>query len=505
MAISSQGIGSGLDVNSIVTQLVAIEKQPLKVLQTKASTLQAQLSLYGTIQSQTSALQDAASVLAKDSSWAAQSVSSSDASAVTVSADSTAASAGFGLFVTQLAKSQMTVSRSVSIDTQLGTALGATIDPLNVQTGTLTIQLGDWGALGAGPFAPGSASAVIVDVKETSTYTDIANAINAKLSGVNATVLKIGTTERLSFQTSATASDTGFKITSSGAFAALDSLSFTSGTGSGADSATGMQSKQVGANAKFEINGVAIESATNTVAGAVAGVTLNLLKENAVSSSPIQISVAQDKAVIQKNIQAFADAYTALNTTLVNSTKYVPGGVAGILQGDSATLGLQSLMQRIIGFRSNTGAGDPPSSVRSSLGNLSNAGLELQKDGSLVVNATKLQSTMGQMSNLKSLFTYVQNPTTLAYGKFDGYAVQFREMAKGLLKIDGTGNVDNKKKALQGAISRNSVEQDRVNVRAAAVEKQLRTQYSALDAQMAKMTNLSSYVTAQLAQWNKTT
>jgi flagellar hook-associated protein 2 len=57
---------------------------------------------------------------------------------------------------------------------------------------------------------------------------------------------------------------------------------------------------------------------------------------------------------------------------------------------------------------------------------------------------------------------------------------------------------------LQGAISRNSDEQDRVNARAAAVEKQLRAQYSALDAQMAKMSSLSSYVTAQLAQWNKT-
>jgi flagellar hook-associated protein 2 len=57
---------------------------------------------------------------------------------------------------------------------------------------------------------------------------------------------------------------------------------------------------------------------------------------------------------------------------------------------------------------------------------------------------------------------------------------------------------------LQGAITRNGYEQDKVNQRASSVEKQLRKQYSALDAQMAQMSGLSSYVTAQLAQWNKT-
>ena len=78
MAISSPGVGSGLDVNSIVTQLVAIEKQPLKALQTKASSLQSQLSLYGTIKSQVSALQDAAAALASATNWAAQAATSPD-------------------------------------------------------------------------------------------------------------------------------------------------------------------------------------------------------------------------------------------------------------------------------------------------------------------------------------------------------------------------------------------------------------------------------------------
>jgi len=114
MAISSPGVGSGLDVNSIVSQLVAIEKQPITTLQTKASTLQSQLSAYGTIKSQVSALQDAATTLATASNWAAQSATSSNTSAVTVTAGATATSTAFGLDVTRLAQAQTTASRSLT-------------------------------------------------------------------------------------------------------------------------------------------------------------------------------------------------------------------------------------------------------------------------------------------------------------------------------------------------------------------------------------------------------
>ncbi len=113
------------------------------------------------------------------------------------------------------------------------------------------------------------------------------------------------------------------------------------------------------------------------------------------------------------------------------------------------------------------------------------------------LNATKLTTAMGDLSNLQKLFTTNNSdPTT------NGFGLKLRDLASGLLAADGT--VSNKSTALQGAISRNGDEQDRVSERAARVEKRLRAQYSALDAQMAKISGLSTYVTAQLAQWNKT-
>lgn len=475
MAISSPGVGSGLDVNSIVSQLVAIEKQPLQPLQTKATALQKQLSLYGTIKSQVSALQDAATTLASATSWSAQAATSSNASAVTVTADSTASTTAFGLDITRLAQAQTTASRSLAVGASLGSGSG---------TGVLTIQLGSWGAGGAGPFVAGASSSIAVNVSETNSYAAIASAINAKNAGVKATVLRSGNTERLSLQSSTTGSDAGFSISSDSGFSALDSLSFTS-LANGSEAATGMESSQSGLNATLKINGVAIESATNVVTNVVPGVTFNLLQTTAMGS-PVQISVAQDKVAIQKNIQTFADAYSALSKTLADVTKYVPGGVSGALQGDSTTVGLQSLMRKIISSNS----------VGSTFSRLSDIGLEQQSDGSLKLNATKLTTAMGDMTNLKQLFT-----TDNANSATNGFALKLRDFAKGLIASDGT--VSNKSNALQGAITRNGDEQDRVNAHAAVVETQLRKQYSALDATMAKMSSLSSYVTAQLAQWNK--
>lgn len=476
MAISSPGVGSGLDVNSIVTQLVAIEKQPIQALQTKAATLQSQLSLYGTIKSQVSALQDAATALATASNWSAQAATSSNTSAVTVTASSTATSTAFGLDITRLAQAQTTASRSVAVGAALGGGSG---------TGVLTIQLGSWGATGAGPFVAGAATAVTVNVNETDTYSAIASAINAQNAGVKATVLRSGNTERLSLQSATTGSDAGFTVASNGGFAALDSLSFTT-LSNGSESAAGMEASQSGLNATLKINGVAVESATNTVSNVVPGVTFSLLQTTSVGS-PVQITVAQDKTAIQKSIQTFADTYSALSKTLADSTKYVPGGKSGVLQGDSTTVGLQTLMRRIVSS----------SSVGSTFSRLSEVGLEQQTDGSLKLNSTKLTAAMGDMSNLQKLFT-ADNSNAAT----NGFALKLRDLAKGLIGADGA--VANKSTALQGAISRNGDEQDRISQRVAIVEKHLRAQYSALDAQMAKMSSLSSYVTAQLAQWNKT-
>lgn len=468
MALSSPGIGSGLDVNSIVSQLVAIEKQPLKVLQTKATTLQSQLSLYGTIKSQTSALADAAAALARPGDWSVFKATSSNASAVAVTAGSAAAPAAFGLTVSQLARAQATASMNVAKDATLGTAS---------DSGTLTISLGSWAS---GSFV-GAGGSVDVAINGDDTLTAIAGKINAANAGVTATVLRTGSQERLVFQSKTTGEEAGFQIASAG-FAGLDSLSFTSLTNP-AQSSAGMELGQTALNAKATLNGVAIESASNTLADTIPGLTLKLQQ---VTTAPVDITVEQDQEAIKAKIQAFADAYTALNKTLADATKYVQGGTSGPLQGDATTVGIQRVLSNILSS----------SSAGSTFSRLSEVGLERQKDGSLKLDSTKLTAAMQDMGNLQKLFA-ANNGNAAT----NGFGLKIRDFARGLIAADGT--VTNRSSALQGSISRNSKEQDKVNDRAGRVEKQLRQQYSALDTRLASMQSLGDYVTAQLAQWNK--
>lgn len=144
--ISSLGVGSGLDVNSILTQMLAVEKRPLEALEVKATAVQAQVSALGQIQSQFAELTDLATKMADPDAWAARTATSTNPSAATVTATATANPASLSLDVDQLALTQSASSQTIAT----GTAVGA---------GTLTLRLGTWSAAAAEAAAAAAASA----------------------------------------------------------------------------------------------------------------------------------------------------------------------------------------------------------------------------------------------------------------------------------------------------------------------------------------------------------
>jgi len=464
-AISSTGIGSGLDVKSIVSALVAIEKQPLTALQKTATKYQTQLSLYGTIKSQTSTLYDAAALLSGSSGWNSQTASSSNATAVSVTTGSSAMPTSMSVDVSQLARAQTAASVGVAA----GAAVGA--------SGSLNIDLGSWSSDSVPVFTKGS-TVTVGGIVATDTISSIASKINAANAGVTASVLNDGANQRLVIRSSTSGVAAGFRLNTP-ADAGLSSLGLTNPDSTGFVGQTAL-------NAKVKINGVAVESATNTMTNVAQGVTLQLNQANA---GPVEISVANDLDVVQKNIQSFVDAYNALNTTLSDATKYDSSTkTGGVLQGDSTTVGLENALGTLLGS----------SSTGSTYSHLSDVGLERQKDGSLKINQTKLTAAEQDLPNLKLLFTASSSdPST------SGFGVKVRDFSHSLINFDG--RVTNKATALQGSIDRNSKDQDQVNAHAATVEAMLNTQYTALDKQMAKLTSLGNYMTSQVAQWNKST
>jgi flagellar hook-associated protein 2 len=114
MGISSLGVGSGLAAEDIVTKLVALEKQPLKALETKATLEKAQISAFGTIQSQFSALSDVATRISSSTGWIGRTASSSNTAAATVTATDSAAATSFTLDVDALALSQSVTSPGIA-------------------------------------------------------------------------------------------------------------------------------------------------------------------------------------------------------------------------------------------------------------------------------------------------------------------------------------------------------------------------------------------------------
>lgn len=478
--ISSAGIGSGLDVNSIVTKLVDLEKQPLKTLALKATNIQSQITAFGQIQSQFSALTDVATRISDPTAWGARVASSSNSSAATITVTSAADAASFSLDVDQLALQQSISSPQLTANTALG-------------AGTLTFRLGTWTG---SSFATASGSAdVNVSIGATDTVATIAAKINAVNTGVVATAFNDGTKDRLLLRAKDTGAAAGFRVQS--ADAAPSSLVFDPQNKAGVGMASTGIPVQYGQDAKARINGLAVTSASNTLTGNIPGVTINLQATTTTGygtpgevKAPLTMSIREDVTPAVKNVNDFVTAYNTLNQTLSDLTKYdAATKTAGLFQGDSSIVGLQNILRNMLGSVSTGGAYQ----------RLSDVGMERQLDGSLTINTPKLSTAANNNgAALQKLFTSNNNNVLT-----NGFALKFRTLGQGVMASGGS--VTNEAAALQTALARNTAAQAKVNDYATAVETRLRAQYSALDGRMGSLNALSAYVTQQVTLWNKST
>ncbi|MBI3348066.1 MAG: hypothetical protein HY020_12765 [Burkholderiales bacterium] len=207
--ITSAGIGSGLDIESLVTKLVAAERAPITQLTKKTDGLKTELSAFGKVQSSLATLRDAASKLNAPSTWGGALATSSDPTAVTVSAGSGAAIGNVSVQVNQLASAQTLVgsTRYASATTTVG-------------QGSLTITLGAWGtdANGNATFTDkAGGTPVTVNIGDgKDTLTGIRDAINAAGAGVTASIVNDSSGARLSLRSAATGETNGFRIDASG-------------------------------------------------------------------------------------------------------------------------------------------------------------------------------------------------------------------------------------------------------------------------------------------------
>ena len=448
MAISSAGIGSGLDVAKIVEQTVAAEKVPLKKLEYKAEGIQTQISTYGEIKSLTSKLGDIVSKLTRDSAWNGVSISSSNP---TLSGTMTgiAATGTYNIQVTDLAQAQTTALGGTG-----GIALAK--DQTMGAAGTIKLKMG--------------AVEKDISVSGSDTLTKIATKINEAEMGIQASVVTdVDGKERLMLRSKETGTDKAFTVDLGAAPAVL-----------------GQNTTQNAQNAKVELNGLVVESSSNTFANTIPGMSFTVSE---VTSTAATLNVKADTEAMKKNIQEFVDTYNELNDLLTQSTKYVEESkTAGVLQGDSATVSLQNSLRMLTqGISGSTGG----------LTRLAEIGIQMQEGGKLSTDTTKLDKALTNLEGLKGLFANKAD----ALGQGGGIAVNFKNFTDKLLSFDGTLNT--KTDSLERTLKSNSAEQTKVNTRADTLEKRLYAQYSALDTKMASLNALNAYVSQMVTTWNK--
>lgn len=443
--LSSAGIGSGLDVNSIVTALVNAKKSgPQAAITTKATQTNALLTGLASLSSSLSSLQSSLSTLTQTSTFASFSATLSDSTLGTTSTLASAQPGSYALVVQNLATAQKRASDAYASTAAVG-------------AGSLTLSVG--------------ANSSSLSISATDTVADIAAKINAASDnpGVTAAVVNGAGGAQLLLSSSKTGVANGFSVSAgSGSSAGLSTLATKLNT-AGANEAK---------DAQLSLDGIAITSASNSVSGAIDGVTINLA-----ATGSTTLTVSRDNSVATKAVQGFVDAYNSYAKTVGTLSSYdKASGQAGILLGDTT---LNSVQRQIASVLSSKVAGN-------SIGSLASLGITRSADGTLALDGTKLASALNS------------NPSVVQdlFAGSNGYAKRLNTALDGFTAAGGV--ISTRQQSLTDSLSKLNTQQSQLDARMSVYEKQLRDQYAQLDTLMSSLNNTSSYLTGALAQLEAT-
>lgn len=479
MATTSATSSTNIDVNSIVSQLMTVEQQPINKLNAKEAAYQAKLSAYGSVKGAVSSFQTALQGLGS-ANFQSFTATSADNAVFSASATSSAVAGTYSMEVTALAQSQKLVAAGQASS---NTAIG---------TGTATVVTFDFGAIGGGTFTPydsitgtggaysgstftssgGGVKTLTLD-SSNNTLEGIRDAINAAAMGISATLINDGssTPYRLVLSSGSTGVNSSVKISTDGADAAIDALLAhdPAGVQHLAETATAQ-------NAQVKINGIAVSKTSNTISDAIEGVTLTLKKT---SATPVDLAIAKDTAGISSSVNAFVKAYNDLSSTLQNLSAYNAASKSGaILQGDATVRTIQSQLRGLL----SKAVGEA-----GTLHTLSDVGISFQKDGKLALDQTKLDKALsGSLADVANLFT-----------SGTGYATTLADWAGSILASDGA--IASRSDGLGQSIKQIGVQRAALETRLINIEKRYRAQFIALDVMLSNMNQTSTYLSQQLA------
>ncbi|WOJ96648.1 flagellar filament capping protein FliD [Congregibacter brevis] len=406
--VAATGIGSGLDIEGLVTQLVAAERGPTETrLVAREAQLTSQLSAFGTLQGSLSSLQSSVDALADTATFSQRSASSSNSDALGVSAGAGAAAGSFSVSIDSLAQSQSLASGSFSSLTDV------------VGEGELTLRFGTADITGADP-GPESfnsfsvnadrASATITIDSSNNTLQGVRDAINAADAGVSAAIVNDGEGFRLLLSSTDTGADNSIEIQVSDTgdsnntdAEGLSRLAFNT-------DANNLSQTVAAQDASFSINGLALTSASNNADDVIDGVSLTL---QATTEAPVTVTVRDNESAVRTAIESFVSAFNNFTNVSSNLTAYdAETDRAGALQGDFATRSIITQVRSALTGSSNGFEG--PFST------LAELGITTQANGNLAIDEGRLGAALrDNFDSVAGVFAQVGQPNDSSV-VFDG-------------------------------------------------------------------------------------
>ena len=386
---------NGIDFGMILDTIMRQERQPLTRLETQKTTYKGQTTAFANLAAKLGTLQDAGDSLGEDNGLAVLKATSSDTTAVGVSATSGTLEGTYAVAVTDLARAQVLTSSS-------------TYDSLTDVVATSgTIR-----------FTRAGDTPVDLVISGSTTLKDLASRINAlDDSPVRAAVVQVSPGQyKLALTGAETGTANAFTVEFAGAIAGGEGLTYAAGNGNAIFGDDASENSQTALDASLTVNGIAIVSSTNSITSAIPGATLSLLKANSTST----IGVARDQAASVANIKKFVTAYNDLITFFKDQNTAAIAGKASIARDPMVTGFRNQLRQTLLGAY---GAGDFTRLPAVGIGFDITGEMELDEDvlkDALAANHDDVQSLFS--SAFASLNTMIEN-----YTKVDGLLASVRE------------------------------------------------------------------------------
>ncbi|VAW73996.1 Flagellar hook-associated protein FliD [hydrothermal vent metagenome] len=421
--IRSPGIGSGIDVNSLVTQLIAAEGAPAtRSLDRREANLQAELSAFGSLKGALSSFRSSVSFLSNESAFTDISANSSDTDIITASSDS-AVDGSYRVVVNQLAEAQSLVTTGFTTTSDI------------IGTGTLSFKFGT-GVYSSGPDTyaftpnPDKATQTVTIDSNNNTVQGVADAINDANIGATASVIFDGSNYKLTVSSTTAGADNAIELTVADTSDAnntdtngLSQLAFNA-------SVTNLSETTAAQDALFTVNGLSVTSATNSVKDAIQGLTLNLIKADA--AKPVTVTVSRNDGVVSNAARNFVTAYNSLFETVNSLSSYdAENNQGGLLLGDAVIRSVTTQIRSTL----NAASSELPGTITS----LASIGITTERDGSLKLDNTKLDAAVAADPNaVAALFAEagrVSNPNNVKFlsagssAKQGNFAVNITQVA----------------------------------------------------------------------------